>query len=76
MNSRDPKLIALLFNECINNQNIEGLTSLMTEDHTFIDHKREIDEGKESMIKGWKISLTNSRNTKTLSLEWIQRIIW
>ena len=37
MNSRDPKLIVLLFNECINNQDIEGLVNLMTEDHIFID---------------------------------------
>jgi len=43
MNSRDPKLIVLLFNECINNQDVEELTSLMTEDHTFIDRKGEID---------------------------------
>lgn len=53
MNSRDPKIIALLFNECINNQDIDRLTDLMTEGHTFIDRKGEIDEGKESMTKGW-----------------------
>ncbi|MFX0150601.1 MAG: YybH family protein, partial [Candidatus Hodarchaeota archaeon] len=44
---------ALQFNEYINNQDIEGLTNLMTEDHTFIDRKGEIDKGKESMKKGW-----------------------
>jgi ketosteroid isomerase-like protein len=53
LNVKDPKLVALQFNECINNQDIEGLTNLMTEDHTFIDRKGEIDEGKESMTKGW-----------------------
>lgn len=53
MTSRDPKLIALLFNECINNQDIIGLSNLMTEDHTFIDRKGEVDKGKEVMTKGW-----------------------
>lgn len=33
MNIRDPKLIALQFNEFINNQDIEGLSGLMTDDH-------------------------------------------
>lgn len=53
MNLKDPKLTALQFNECINNQDIIGLSNLMTEDHTFIDRKGEIDKGKESMTKGW-----------------------
>lgn len=50
---RDPKLTALLFNEHINNQDIKSLSNMMTEDHTFIDRKGEIDKGKESMTKGW-----------------------
>jgi len=33
----DPKLIALQFNEFINQQNIPGLTILLMEDHRFID---------------------------------------
>ncbi|MFX1250262.1 MAG: nuclear transport factor 2 family protein [Promethearchaeota archaeon] len=53
MNSKDPKLTALQFNEYINNQDIKGLSNLMTEDHTFIDRKGEVDKGKESMTKGW-----------------------
>jgi predicted SnoaL-like aldol condensation-catalyzing enzyme len=53
MNSVDPKLTALQFNEYINRQDIDGLSSLMTEDHTFIDRKGEVDKGKETMIKGW-----------------------
>jgi hypothetical protein len=32
MNTRDPKLTALQFNECINHQDIDGMTSLMGED--------------------------------------------
>jgi ketosteroid isomerase-like protein len=33
----DIEAIALQFNDCINNRDIEGLTDLMTEDHVFID---------------------------------------
>jgi ketosteroid isomerase-like protein len=53
VNSRDPKLTALLFNECINGRDIEGLSGLMTDDHTFIDRRNEVDRGKESMTRGW-----------------------
>jgi len=53
MNSVDPKLTVLQFNECINRQDIDGLSSLMTEDHTFIDREGQGDKGKESMTKGW-----------------------
>ena len=53
MNTKDPKLIALQFNEYINRQNIKGLSSLMAEDHAFIDRKGDVYKGKESMTKGW-----------------------
>jgi predicted SnoaL-like aldol condensation-catalyzing enzyme len=53
MNPVDPKLTALQFNEYINHQDIDGLSSLMTETHTFIDRKGGVDEGKERMTKGW-----------------------
>lgn len=53
MNKRDPKLTALLFNECINDQNIEGLSNLMTEDHRCIFNKEETKIGKEIMTKAW-----------------------
>ena len=53
MNKRDPKLVALQFNEYINKQDIKGLASLMTDGHTFIDHAGAVDKGKESMTKGW-----------------------
>ena len=46
--------IALKFNEKINQQDLEGLAELMTEDHTFIDNSGEITKGKETMKKGWK----------------------
>jgi ketosteroid isomerase-like protein len=53
MKYSDPKIVALLFNEHINNQNLEKLTSLMTEDHRFIDIPGELTEGREAMKKGW-----------------------
>ena len=53
MNKRDPKLTALQFNEFINRQDIEGLSSLMTDDHTFVDREGRVDKGKDSMIQGW-----------------------
>jgi ketosteroid isomerase-like protein len=53
MSKKDPKLIVLQFNECINNQDIKGLSNLMTEDHVFIDSSDDIHRGKEFMIKGW-----------------------
>jgi len=54
MNKRDPKLIALQFNECINKQDLDGLSSLMTEDHTFIDREENVLTSKEKMIEAWK----------------------
>ena len=50
MNKRDPKLTALQFNEYISNQDIKGLTNLMTEDHIFIDSNGII---SRDMIKAW-----------------------
>ena len=68
MNTKDPKLIALQFNEYINEQNITGLCNLMTDDHTFIDREGVTDKGKESMTKGWIEFIRNFpdyRNTFT-----------
>lgn len=53
MNEKDPKLIVLQFNECINNQDIKGLADLMTEDHVFIDSSDDVHGGKEFMTQGW-----------------------
>jgi ketosteroid isomerase-like protein len=54
--TRDPKLVVLQFNEYINNQDIEGLNSLMTEDHIFID--RAGDKFGD-MVNGWKEFFVN-----------------
>jgi ketosteroid isomerase-like protein len=53
MNHRDPKLVALLFNECINNRNIQRLTELMTEDYTLILRDGQVIAGKVANIKSW-----------------------
>jgi hypothetical protein len=37
MNTRDPKLIVLQYNEYINNQDIKGLSNLISKDSIFID---------------------------------------
>ena len=54
MNKRDPKLTVLLFNECINNQNISDLSRLMDDDYTFIDSENSVHSGRNLMVKGWK----------------------
>jgi ketosteroid isomerase-like protein len=49
----DPKYVALKFNERINAQDIDGLVSLMTDDHKFIDIPGKITIGREKMMEGW-----------------------
>lgn len=53
MNRKDPKLTALKFNQFINDQDIIGLSSLMSEDHTFVDRANTRVKGKDKMTKGW-----------------------
>ncbi len=53
MNKKDPKLIALQFNECINNQDVKGLERLMTDDHIFIDRDDNVNRSKQTMIRNW-----------------------
>lgn len=53
MNKTDPKLVVLQFNECINNQDLQGLSNLMIEEHVFIDSSDDVHKGKASMVKGW-----------------------
>ncbi len=52
MNTRDPKLVALLYNEHINARNLEGVIALMAENHQFIDSKNRV-ENKEQMKTSW-----------------------
>jgi ketosteroid isomerase-like protein len=46
--------IALRFNECINNRDLEGLAALMTDDHTFIDSANASVQGKDQVVEAWR----------------------
>ena len=46
--------VVRLFNEAINNHDIEALSSLMTSDHKFIDPGGGVTIGQETMKEGWK----------------------
>ena len=46
--------LAIHFNDHINNRDLSGLSSIITEDHTFIDSSNNISKGKEIMTKGWQ----------------------
>jgi ketosteroid isomerase-like protein len=54
MNSSQSVLTALKFNDKINQQDLEGLVELMTEDHTFIDNDGAVTKGKDAMKDGWR----------------------
>lgn len=51
---RDPKLIVLLFNECINNRDLEGLVQLMSEDHALYVFGRQETEGITPSREAWR----------------------
>jgi ketosteroid isomerase-like protein len=50
----DLRQIVLQFNDHINEQDINGLASLMTDDHTFIDAEGNAINGKENCINAWR----------------------
>ncbi|MEK0336727.1 MAG: nuclear transport factor 2 family protein [Nitrosopumilus sp.] len=52
----DSKEIAVVrdFITAINQGNASQLSSLMTEDHTFVDSRGKVESGRENMITGWK----------------------
>lgn len=54
MGSSDLVSIALGFNDKINQQDLEGLAELMTDDHTFIDSDGAVTKGKDVMKEGWR----------------------
>jgi len=53
VNRRDPKLTVLLFNDRINNRDVDGLAGLTAEGHVFIDSDDNFYKGKETMVEGW-----------------------
>ena len=54
MDSSKLMFTALRFNDRINEQDLEGLVELMTEDHTFIDSAGNVTKGKNAMKQGWR----------------------
>ncbi len=54
MRPKNPIQTVKQFNEYINKGDVEGLTSLMTEGHTFIDSEGDIIQGKVNMASVWK----------------------
>ncbi len=51
----DPKSIALQFNECITNADLNGLSNLMTEDYIFIDTANNRIKGKNNnIVHAWQ----------------------
>jgi len=54
MSSPDLKSIALRFNDCINNRNLDGLADLMTDDHKFIDSAENAINGKGICLDAWR----------------------
>jgi ketosteroid isomerase-like protein len=54
MELNDPISIVNDFNDCINNQDIAGMASLMHEEHTFIDRDGSSHGPKSHMVEGWK----------------------
>ena len=53
MDAFDVMMVALRFNEKVNALDLEGLSSMMTSDHTFIDRDGDVDAGREQMTEGW-----------------------
>lgn len=51
MDSLDIMMVALRFNEKINERDLEGLVKLMADDHMFIDNSGNIDT---NMKEGWR----------------------
>jgi len=54
MDSFDVMMVALRFNEKINERDLEGLAERMTDDHTFIDNSGDVTRGKDAMKEGWR----------------------
>jgi hypothetical protein len=68
MNTKDPKLIALEFNEYINNRDLEKLANLMTDNHEFKDRVGNIYHSKSKMIEAWRNFFESNQNYKNIFL--------
>lgn len=56
MDSFDAMMVALKFNEKINQRDLTGLVKLMSDDHIFIDNFGDVDSNME---EGWKQFFAN-----------------
>ncbi len=54
MTHNEAEHVAIQFNDCINSADLEGLASLMTDDHTFIDSENGVTHLKKVMIENWR----------------------
>ncbi len=54
MSTKELSLIAIEFNDRINNRDLAGLGNLMTEDHTFIDREGDVQKSRAVMAKNWE----------------------
>jgi len=50
----DPQAIALRFNDCITARDVDGLATLMTDDHQFVDTEQQVVSGKDACIEAWR----------------------
>lgn len=55
MAGKEPTEVVLAFMERINAADVEGLCSLMTDDHLFVDALGTRVQGRESMRQAWKL---------------------
>ena len=48
-----PAEIVLAFVDAVNNRNVDALSALMTDDHTFIDSMGDAIRGRDAMRRAW-----------------------
>ena len=50
----DPRALIVKFNEHISNRDLDGLSALMADDHTFIDKGGHAISGKSKCLEAWR----------------------
>ena len=51
---KDETDVALTFNDRINEHDLDGLTDLMTDDHTFVDSEGGVVDGRSACREAWR----------------------
>lgn len=54
MDRAEAQAIVLSFNNCINAQDLDGLSRWMTDDHVFIDTAGTVVSGKSGCLTAWR----------------------